>query len=273
MLSACHSEETEVPATGEATLSFYVQNYEQISLDKIKTRGTDATSLAHLAMAIYDASTLELAAEPTIQNSGDDEYGQFSVTLPYGNYVFVFLGYDGSRTADMQNPKTIFFADNYVPHLFAKSMELSINSESTEARTVTLSRAVACFSLTCNGDLPSTLAKMSFSAKGGSGQLNALTNFADAAQDRTYTYSNLSSYAGKSSMTINLYTFLPANESSMNFTVTAYDSEDNAIRSRTFANVPMKINQRTCYIGDFFASDSFSLQLDNDEWDEQSFNF
>lgn len=274
---ACQSDEKSEPATGEATLRFYVMNFDQTTLSQAPTRTAEATSLAHLSLGIYDATTLQPVAEAQTQNAGDQDYGTFSLTLPYGQYVLVFLGYDGSRTADMTNPKAICFTDQYVPNLFSHALNLTIDSKTEQSQTVTLSRAVACFTLACTGGIPSELAKMEFTAHGGGGTLNALTGYTDVTQERTYTFSNLSANAGKDSMNVNLYSFLPANEATMDFTVKASDAEGNLIRERTFTSVPMKINQRSRFTGAFFATDAsvqaFALLLDNDVWDEQNATF
>ena len=275
LMTACHDSENNTPASGEASLQFYVMNFEQSNMDKIKTRTTEATALAHLSLGIYDAKTHQLVQDVETQNASDnnEKYGSFSVSLPYGEYVLIFLGYDGSRLANMENPQAIVFADEYVPNLFCKTITLKLDPNTPQTQAVTLSRAVACFSLTCDGDIPSTLQKMVFTAQGGSGSLNGITGYATQAEERTYTYLSVSSYAGKTKMDINLYTFLPSEESTMNFVVTALDNEDNVIKCRTFNGVPMKINQRSHYTGNFFTTDSFSLLLENNVWDEQTFTY
>ncbi len=276
LTSSCQSNDEQDKNQGEASLTFLITNYEQTCLDSITTRGSSVQKLAHLSFAVYDASSLELMQTETT-NSGDDDYGTFSLTLPYGKYILVFLGYDGSRTANMENPKSISFADEFVPNLFLKSMTMDISSTTSESQTVTLSRAVACFSLICDGDIPSNLAKMEFTIKGGSGTLNALTGYADRSKDRTYKYSNLSAYAGASHMEINSYTFLTAESTSMDYTVKATDSNEEEIKCRTFSNVPMKINQRSRYTGSFFSEESssqgFSLEIENDVWEDVEFTY
>ena len=58
MLTGC-SNESEKTLNGTGTIRFDVLNYEQVSLDEV-TRASAATALAHLEMAIYDASSLEI---------------------------------------------------------------------------------------------------------------------------------------------------------------------------------------------------------------------
>ena len=267
MMVACSSNEEKVP-TGEATLNFYVTNYEMTSLD-YATRAA-ATTLQHLDMAIYNSQTEELVSV-TQTLKDDNGYGTFSATLPYGSYTIVFLGYDGSRSANMEQLTSISYADDFVPNFFYKTLELTISSATSNAQSVALERAVAAFMVKSEGDIPLNLSKIRINATGGGHHFNAKSGTAVKTEDRSYTY-NVSSYAGKESISITFFSFLTATETTMNFKVTAMDEEDNVIRERDFNNVPMKINQRTTYTGSFFTKDEstqgFSLTLADEGWTE-----
>ena len=269
LMTACSSNEEKAPS-GEATLNFYVTNYEMVSLDHVTKAA--ATTLQHLDMAIYNTQTEELISATQTSN-GDNGYGTFSATLPYGSYTIVFLGYDGSRQANLEQLTSIFYADDFVPNFFYKTLELTVSSSTNNAQTIALERAVAAFMVKSSGDIPMDLSKIRISATGGGHHFNAKTGTAAKAEDRSYTY-NVSSYAGKESITITFFSFLTATEGTMNFSVTAMDGEDNVIRSRDFNDVPMKINQRTTYTGSFFSKDEsvqgFSLTLANDVWEENN---
>ena len=158
-----------------------------------------------------------------------------------------------------------------MPNFFYKTLELTVSSSTNNAQTIALERAVAAFMVKSNGDIPMDLSKIRISATGGGHHFNAKTGTAAKAEDRSYTY-NVSSYAGKESITITFFSFLTATEGIMNFSVTAMDGEDNVIRHRDFNDVPMKVNQRTTYTGSFFSKDEsvrgFSLTLANDAWEE-----
>lgn len=275
--ASCQQNEPAAAPTGEKTITFHVVNYDQTPLDNSLTRAADATSLAHLALAVYDAATLKPATEAKIQDSGQTGYGSFSLTLPYGDYVIVFLGYDNNRTPNLSDPRNITFTDNYVPNLFCKSLNLKVDESAQGVQRVSLSRAVACFSLVCEDAMPATLNSLKYTIQGGSGSLNALTGYATEAQERTFTFANLTAWAGKSGMTVNLYTFLPSQETEMDFTITAQDAQGANLRTRTFKAVPMRINQRTRYTGSFFAADAaatqFVLELDNNVWTEENHNY
>ena len=107
LLVACQNDEKEAAnpsAEGMGTIKFQVTNYEQISFDDV-TRAGSISSLNYLAMGIYDADTKALVSSEQ-KHKDDNGYGGFSATLPYGDYIIVFLGYTGSRQATWSRPRT-----------------------------------------------------------------------------------------------------------------------------------------------------------------------
>jgi len=271
---ACQSQEQEdAPEGSVATVTFQVVNYVQVSLDEL-TRTAEATSLAHLDMAIYDLDNQLVVKQQTTTDT--DGYGSFSASLPYGQYQVVFLGYDGSRTANLDSPTSIFFEQDYVPNLFHKVVQLTVDGSATDVQSVVLSRAVAAFRLQHAGDIPADLNTMSFVTTGGAHHLNGLTGMASQTEQRTCDW-GMSSVAGKTSFGIIYYSFLPSEEFTMSVTATATDKQGNVIRTRSFSDVPMKQNYLNSYSGNFFAPDSqttsFSLTLETDQWEEVSHTY
>ena len=275
LLAACHSDGPAEPQPTEAvgTVAFEIVNYEQYSLDDVTRLST--TDLAHLDMAVYDKTSGRLVAL-TRQVPDDDAYGTFSATLPYGDYNIVFLGYQGSRTANMESVTSISFDDNYVPNLFHKCISLTIDKASQTAQNVSLNRRVAAFALKIEDTAPADLASMAFTCQGGGYHLNGLTGYADQTEERTYAF-NLSAYAGKDNFTVTIFSFLTTDEAVMDFDVVARDADGGEINSRDFTDVPMKLNRLTRYSGEFFAepqgTQAFRLSLEDSEWEEQDFTY
>lgn len=268
--TACSNDGSEKePEEGEKTISFEVVNYQQVSLDDV-TRATDATALAHLDMAIYDAATNALVSQ-TQTAKGESGYGQFSATLAYGQYTVVFLGYEGTRTANMSDPTAIIFGTGYIPNMFYKTMQLTVSPSSNATEEIVLKRGVAAFALKHSGYIPNTLNNISIKAIGGGYLFNALTGYASETKDNTLSH-DMTPIVGGTSFTITRFTFLPAETATMTFTAVAKDADGNELQTRTFTDVPMKINQRTTYTGQFFGSGTnvqgFSLSLETDQWDE-----
>ncbi len=273
MISACSNNNEQPQPEGQATIRFEVTNYEQVSLDEV-TRAA-ATALAHLEMAIYDASTLQLV-DSIKTKSGDSGYGSFSASLPFGDYVVLFLGFDGSRQSILKNIQSIGFTENNVPNLFHKVINLTVSPSSATSQDVTLSRAVAAFSIKSQGYIPTNLQTLTIVATGGGYKLNGQTGWAANVAQRTTNF-NVSAYAGKESVGVSVYSFLPSEEANMNFSVTATTSNGEVLAQKDFSNVPMKINQRTIYTGSLFGdgtqAQDFNLSLENDVWNDVNLEY
>lgn len=156
-------------------------------------------------------------------------------------------------------------------------MTLTVDEDMKEGQGIVLDRCVGCFRVICSEGIPNSMMAMNYTAEGGGTALNALTGYADATATRKGSI-NFSSVADRTkAQAVNIYTFLPAEQANMDFTMSAVDGNDVVIRSRTFSNVPMKINTLTSYSGDFFAeplsSQEFSLSLSNAEWEKKEYTY
>lgn len=287
--SACKNIEVPVDTqqTGEVNICFNVSNYKQYPLDDVtqsdndeearnmSTRSAAATSLAHLQLSVFDVNN-KLVHEIK-QEKDSNGYGKFSLSLPYGTYTLVFFGYNGSRLVEISSPTDVHFTDGYTPNCFYKSIPLTINKETQTNQDVVLERPVACFSLRCPINIvPKNLAKIEYTIEDCGTNLNSLTGLSTQTDIR---HGNLDvSLSNLKVLEVNIYTFLPATESKAQMTIVASDNEGKEITTRHFIDVPMKINQRTVYDGDFFGEEDdpvdqsanmgFSLLLENNEWNE-----
>ncbi len=274
-MSCSNSESIEAPQSGKVTVTFSVSNYEQKDMDDAETRSASINNLDYLTLGIYDANTLELVDTPVTQYYSDDDFGTFSVTLEYGSYKVLVLGYTNSRQPDMTNPKALVFTDNFVPNLFINMSDLTVDANTSGSQTIMLSRVVAGFRVEFADSTPETIDRVEVVAEGGSYILNSTTGYADEVLTRNHTVTLTSTAGG-----VSLYAFLTADEATMEFTLTAYDTSDNVLASHHFTNVPMKINQLTVYTGYFFTPETtesgFSIgNADDFDWTEvnHTFNF
>ncbi|MCF0198080.1 MAG: hypothetical protein HUK02_01990 [Bacteroidaceae bacterium] len=276
MLGACRSDENEGPSAGQTSITFQVMNYSQEPMGEVRAVVKSVEDLPHLDMAVYDAATHERVGEVVRQTDASQDFGTFSVSLPYGDYVVVFLGYENRRLALLDNPCDISFEEDYVPNCFCHTLPLKVDANTERQQSVVLTRCVAAFTLKTVGDIPADFSTLTISGQGGSGHFNALTGFAPVAADRSWTYTSVASFAGKTSMEVDYYTFLPAEQTVMQFSVSAYDVKGSLLKDRNFPDVPMQINQRSRFTGNFFAtteSQSFSISLGNTEWSPKDFSF
>ena len=279
MLCACSNETSTIPEEeGKSkTFTFQVTNYMQYDMDE-GTRAAIAPSeskrIQHLALGIFDATTNTLVAPIQIQDKEDQGYGSFTAKLNYGKYRLVFLGYGGSNSIlIMENPEEISFENNTLPQTFLSSFEFTVDPNTQATTSVVLKRVVSGFELTMADAVSSRTAGIKIKSTGGGMVLNAKTGLAKASTGRENTIVIPESYHGLTGKSVIFYLFLPSNEESMDITASAVDENGEAFIERTFTDVPMKINTRTTYQGNFFVDmpHGFSITME-DDWGEEVVN-
>ncbi len=250
------------------SLSFQVTNFKQYSFDEISR--ADVSILDRLAFCVYDAETSEIVVPEVLQSKGEDNYGQFSVSLYPGTYRVVFLGYNGSRTCDLSNLEAISFSDSYVPQTFLYSAEITVDDKTPEQTQIELHRVVAAIKVTLEDAIPEGVVMFRFTSTGGGTSLNAKTEFSPVSAGRTWGISVPEDRIGKQGVKLTGYLFLTSQTEQMDFTLEALNQNGEIICSKSFQNVPMGINTISCYKGKFFdksVSANFHLSVD-DQWAE-----
>lgn len=286
LFGACKN--TEVPEDinnqGEKTINFCVVNYKQYHMDDVlqdtesnsrTTRNAAATALDNLSMTVFNAEGN--IVQQIKQKKGDEGYGTFSLTLPHGDYNVVFFGYEKDREVSITSPTDIHFADGYVPNCFYKHLALNVNEKTQATQSIVLERPIASFTIECPPtNIPSAIGRMDYIIEGCGTSLNATTGFASKT-DSPLRSTDLTNYAPGSILKFSIYAFLPTVECTANIRMTAYDKDGNELKTRVFKNVPMKINHKTIYTGNFFSDEQdpdteadsntgFSVSIENPDW-------
>ena len=267
LLVSCQSGLDEASSQeGECTVNFLVTNYRQISFDDIASSGQTRavasdhpTTLAHLQIAIYDVETGKQAC-PLIRHDQSDytredqweSYRQFSVTLPYGHYRVLVLGYNGSRACNITSLNHISWAEDYVPNTFLYCEEFTLNEGANLNKRVTLKHLVAAFRVMSEDLTPNELKKMRFISTAGGTVLDAMTGFTTQNTGRTSDIVVPSNHLGIRD-TFTVYLFLPEEQIIVdNYTVQALGQGDAVLYQKRFSNVPLRINYLTEWEGKFF---------------------
>ena len=234
-------------------------------------------SLANLSVTVFDAETNERVTPTLIHKSTDYEddaetaktFPQFSVTLPYGHYRVLVLGYNGTRECNIASLNHISWADDYVPNTFLYCEEFTLDKETSLDREVTLRRVVSAFRVTAEDAIPTGMKKMRFTSTVGGTVLDA-TGFTPQSNGRTSEISVPTSYIGKQGVDFTVYLFLPEEQTVGSYTVQALGQGDAVLCQKRFNNVPLRINYLTQWQGKAFeaSDDGPSLQGGfNVKWD------
>ena len=269
VFSSCQSAPEEVADPDNlCTITFSVNNYEQVSFDDVSASSSASgatravatdhpSTLAHLIVAVFDAESGKQACQPIQHDYKDYErnynaYPKFSVTLPYGRYRLLVLGYNGSRQCNIASVTRISWEDDYVPNTFYYYEEFTLDQNTSLEQTLTLKHAVAAFRVEAEDAIPSELKKMRFSSTAGGTVLNPKTGFAVQNSGRTSEIIVPSDSIGKSNVMFTAYLFLPEEQINCSYNVQALGKNDAVLYGKTFSDVPLRIDYLTSWKGTFF---------------------
>ena len=285
VFSSCQSAPEEVADPDNlCTIKFSVNNYEQVSFDDVSASSSSAltradiptdhpSTLAHLIVAVFDAESGKQACQPIQHDQSDytttpEAYPKFSVTLPYGRYRLLALGYNGTRQCNIAFINRISWEDDYVPNTFYYYEEFTLDQNTNLDKRLTLKHAVAAFQIQAEDAIPSELEKMRFSSTAGGSALNALTGFAAQNVGRISVIEVPANYVGKKGVPFTVYLFLPEEQINCNYNVQALGKKDAVLYGKTFSDVPLRIDYLTSWKGTFFETSEdvgFSLYWDT-QW-------
>lgn len=270
LFAACSSEETPVapPEKGIATVSFTVSNYRQISFDDFSASPAtrvirDTLKVANLQMSVYDANTMQLI-KPTILHKSDEyqsaekvkAFYEFQLSLPYGHYKILVLGYNGQRECQLQSPSHISWPDKYVPNTFRYYADLILDASTQPQQSIRLERCVAAFRIESEEPYPNGVKKIRFTSEGGGSVLDATTGLTPTATGRSSEIVIPADSIGRKLDALTSYLFLPTNSITTKYKVEVLGDNDAVMYTHNFDNVPMKINQMTIWNGNLFEEEA-----------------
>ncbi len=267
LLFSCQSGVEEAPSQeGECTVNFSVTNYRQVSFDDFD--GTSRAgekivmSLKNLSLTIFDAETNKQVGSTILHDSDDysdnattaKAFSNFSVSLPYGHYYVLVLGYNNTYKCNIASLNHISWENDYVPNTFLYCEEFTLDKDANLNREVTLKHVVAAFRVETEDAAPAELKKMRFISSAGGTVLDATKGFTSQNTGRT---SDIVVPAKKLGVvdTFTVYVFLPEEQIKTNYTVQALGVGDAVLYQKRFSDVPLRINYLTEWEGIFFEED------------------
>lgn len=273
MLTSCQSgPESSNDLEGQCTITFTISNYKHVSFDDISSSSSGTsravpsdhpTTLKHLLVAIYDARTGQQVCPLQhhdqsyyTESTQWEAYRQFSVTLPYGHYRILVLGYNGSRECNIASLNQISWTADYVPNTFSYCGDFVLNQDANLNREITLNHVVAAFRVTAEDAIPTELKKMRFISSVGGTVLDATTGYATQNTGRTSDITVPADSVGKQGVCFTAYLFLPEEQINTNYTVQALGQNDVVLYEKHFNNVPLRINYLTVWQGKVFETSS-----------------
>jgi len=229
---------------------------------------TDYSAVKLITLAFYSDDTEVYKVTQSRDNaSAYTTFGNFSCSLPMGNYTMVVLGY-GYQEEDvltLTSPTYASFTSGRVRETFAATQEVNVESNNAINLTVSLNRIISKLEVksTDNRTAKANSVRVIFS--GGSKAFSPTTGL---SADNT-GFSNalpISMNVGETTSTTS-YIFLNSDEQVMDITIQTLDANDNVVFSKVVNNVPLKRNRKTILSGTMYTNDAINsaFQL-NTEW-------
>lgn len=211
---------------------------------------------SRLQFAVYQNGSRVKYANQIV---GDSDYGTFSLQLGAGSYQLLALGHSGAKNVTTTKPEKLQFTNpgasggTGFTDTFYYYGDMDVSSDGAYV-DINMERATAMFRLKTVDAKPANVKKFQFYYTGGSGALDAITGLG-CVNSKQSVFVELDDTQTGQPLTFEMYTFLRQESSTVTFTVTAFNDNEDALYTKEF-KVPMKYNSITQYTGNFFTNDN-----------------
>lgn len=269
-MASCEKQTIQLlPDRVNNKVTFNVHSFEQIPFGS-PTKSGESQSITDLCtkinLAVFDGETKE---ESFVQTAGDEGFGTISLYLKQGTHQVVLIAHNGDASATISTPDKVSFsnkATNKMTDTFYYYGEITVGKEE-QTFNLNLERAVAMVRFDIEDEIPETVKQMKFYYSGGSSTLDPTTGYGCVNSKQTELFD-----VTQSVKRFEMFTFPHAEKDTLKLTVSALDVNENIIKEREFAEVPVTINMITSYTGEFFAGETSSYTMSqiaisaNGEW-------
>lgn len=199
------------------------------------------------------------------QDSGDDDFGEPSLSLVYGDHHIYFVASRGTDPDLNEDDHIIVWSA--VRDTFWQDYEVTISRTSDTEHDVTLDRVVSKLKVTVNDRIPEGCEKLIIEpAKWYYGLDYTDGSMAWESNDEI-SVTIPSNYIGTvGNLSASFFTMSSDDEWMTNLTVTAVNANDVILGTATITAAPFVANRATAYSGNLFSNtNNFAISL-NDTW-------
>ena len=199
------------------------------------------------------------------QDSGDDDFGEPSLSLVYGAHHIYFVA---SRGVDPDlNEEDHIIVWSSVRDTFWQDYEVTISRTSDTEHDVTLDRVVSKLKVTVNDRIPEGCAKLIIEPAKWYYGLDYTDGSMDWESNDEISVSIPSNYIGTTgNLSASFFTMSSDDEWTTNLTVTAVNANDVILGTASITAAPFIANRATAYSGNLFSNmNAFTISL-NDTW-------
>ena len=263
-LSSC-SEEVMNPENETAYAPVCVQvNEFSVSMTDFPTTRTvksaaEFTDVKAVTLALYDSQGTEVYKSTQLKDDASNytTFGQFSFSLPVGNYTLVAIGRNhfSVDVFTLTSPTEAAYTSTLPRETFCATQSVTISGTAPLSLSITLNRISTMLIVRSTDPCPVDATKLRTTYAEASKSFNPTTGF--ATDDDGFTIVN--SMKIKNNKTENSsYAFLSTDEQSMDIMLEVLDADDNVLCTKSISDVPFKRNRATVLEGQLFTPSSAS---------------
>lgn len=208
--------------------------------------------------------------------SEGETFGEFSTTLPLGNYTMVVLASGNSNGITLTSPTTATYGENTVKDTFAATQSVNITSANAVNLNATLNRIVTAVAVQSTDNRPAEVTHMRFTYSAGGKSFSPSTGLATVNTGFATTAEYSSGTVGHTTF-VGGYLFLASDTQTMDVTIETLDAADgNVLFSKTITGVTLQRNRLTTLTGAIYSSANItasSFQIDGAWLDGNNVNF
>lgn len=216
-------------------------------------------------LVVYDYVDGVLKNEIT-QSFTDTGFGTVKIGASYGTHNLIFVGHN-SQTCTYDAGNSLLSFDK-VLDTFTAYQTITVNGETKGTQTITMDRQVAGIRLAPTDAIPSNAASITITIDGYSSKLNPKTGMGSNGEILTRSWTYTTSQIGKNDIDYLIFSFLPTENSTIDFDVTVKNTSGGTLSNHSIEDVPIKKNQETVITGTLFTSELNATASVNSTWGE-----
>lgn len=216
-------------------------------------------------LQVFDYMNGELVNEIT-QDSDDEGFGTVVMDADYGKHDYVFVGHN-SVTCSYDNEKSELTFDKILD-TFTAVHTIDVALETDETQSVKMLRQVAGIKLVMQDAIPQNAASIELTVNGYSSALNPKTGKGSMSIEHIRTWEYSTSNIGKTNTSYTLYTFLPAEDHTVDITIRVEGTDGKDIVNYTIEDVSVEKNKMTVISGYLLSMEMTTSVSVDGEWGE-----
>lgn len=257
LMSACQQAEME-NGNGSKELSF------NVGFDVEKGVISRAALGDYIAtLQVFDYMDGNLVNDIT-QDKEDEGFGTVPLKADYGTHEYVFVGHN-SVTCSYDNGKPELTFDKILD-TFTATQTLTVDIDTEDKQTVKMERQVAGIKVVMQDAIPQNAACIELTVEGYSPALNPKTGKGSAGTRHVREWEYSTSNIGKTNTSYTLYTFLPADDHTVDISIRVEGTDGKDIVNYTIEDISVEKNQMTVISGYLLSMETTTTVSVEGEW-------